>query len=201
MILAFDLHFVVSVTRAIHRLIEQHVALHGDEIAVVDGDRSCSYRELNSAANALARRMMNNGFHRGMCADVRMPPSLDLAVILLAVLKAGGHYVWSHADQTSLEIAAGDARAPLHVDDVQVNGVCGGPNLPVITRDTDLACVLNSATGEGSIAVPHSTIVAMASCAGRGRMSWAGEPGAFDLWATLLSGATAVVAEQPAVAA
>jgi len=129
-----------------------------------------------------------------MRADVQMIPSVDLAVVLLAILKTGGSYMWRHADTPSFQIPTVGERSSLLVDDIPVSGVCGGPNLPVITRETDIACILDRATGEDSVAVPHAAIIAMASCAALGRLRWAGEPGAFDLWAALLSGATAVVA-------
>ena len=182
----------MTVLRAIHRLIEGHVATIGDAIAVVEGDRAYSYRELNAAANLFARRLMTSGFRRGMRADVQMIPSVDLAVVLLAILKTGGCYMWRHADAPSFQIPTVDEGSSLLVDDIPVNGVCGGPNLPVVTRETDIACVLDRSAGEDSIAVPHATIIAMASCAAAGRSPWAGKPGAFDLWAALLSGATAV---------
>jgi hypothetical protein len=137
-----------------------------------------------------------------MRADVQMIPSVDLAVALLAILKTGGCYRWRHADPPSLQIpTAVDEGSSLLVDKIPVNGVYGGPNLPVITRETDIACVLDRAVWEESIAVPHATIIAMASRAAAGRSPWAGEPGAFDLWVALLSGATAVVARPRAVAA
>jgi len=182
--------------RAVHRLIEQRVAISGSAVAIVDGNHSCSYRELNSAANAFARRLMASGFRRGMRADVRMAPAVDLAVILLAILKAGGCYTWRTDDSPSLAITINNGEPPLAVMiGPRVDGVCGGPNLPVLTRETDIACVL-----DGSVAVPHATIVAMAACAETGQSPWSGEQGAFDLWAALLSGAAAIVTPHPAEA-
>ena len=200
------MHLLVGVMRAVHRIVEQHVVTHGDEIAIVDRDRSCSYRDLNLAANSLARRMIARGFRRGMRADVHMSPSIDLAVVLLATLKTGGCYTWfapgsvdgrrADDDGPLLEIATDGAKTALAVDGLTIGSVSGGPNLPVVTRDTDIACVVPHTAG-GSISVPHATIVSMAACAAPGQWPWVGEPGAFDLWAALLSGATAVVTEPP----
>lgn len=192
--MAFGLHHEAGVMRAIHRLIEQRVVTSGETVAILDGNRSWTYRELNSAANAVARRLMANGFRRGMRADVHMPPAVDLAVILLAVLKAGGCYTWANDASSSLEVTADGCSAPVAVlHSIAVDSVCGGPNLPVLSRETDIACVL-----DGAVGVPHATIAAMASCGAAGRTAagqspWSGEQGAFDLWAALLSGATAVV--------
>lgn len=181
----------------VHRIVEQHVVAQGDAIAIVDGHCSWTYRQLNSAANAVARRLIANGFRRGMRADVRMAPAVDLAVILLAVLKAGGCYTWADDAPASLEVTADGGSAPLAVlHSIAVDSACGGPNLPVLSRGTDIACVL-----DGPVVVPHATIAAMASCAKARRSPWSGEQGAFDLWAALLSGSTAVIATQPAVAA
>ena len=40
----------------------------------------------------MARQLMAAGFRRGMRAQVKMAPSVNLAVVLLAILKAGGCY-------------------------------------------------------------------------------------------------------------
>jgi hypothetical protein len=181
----------------VHRLIENHAALRGDAIALVDGESSCSYRELNAAANVLARKLMNAGFRRGMCAHVSMAPGVELAVVLLAILKAGGCYTWSDpgpaADASIWFEGAGQQGDTL---EVSLATLCGSSNLPVMTRETDAACVL-----QGGVIVPHATIVSMTSCAAGARSPFSGEPGAFDLWVPLMNGVTAVVEERPAVAA
>jgi len=197
----FELALRIIVMRAIHRLIEGHVTANGDAVAIVEGGRACSYRELNAAANSFARRLMTSGYRRGMRADVQMIPSVDLAVVLLAILKTGGFYMWRHGDAPLFRIQTIAEESPVVVDYTPANGVCGGPNLPVVTRDTDIACVLDRPSVGESIAVRHATIIAMASGADAGRSEWTGKPGAFDLWTALLSGATAVVACSRAVAA
>ena len=88
-------------TSAIHRVIERHSANLADSIAIVDAVSSLTYRDLNQRANARARRLMDHGFRRGSLAVVKMEPSLDLAVTLLAVLKAGGAYSWIDPDEDS----------------------------------------------------------------------------------------------------
>lgn len=192
--------------RAIHRLIEGRAAADGEAIAIADEGCPLSYRELNSAANAMARRLMAAGFKRGMHAHVRLAPSGELAVVLLAILKAGGCYTWTEnpecPPQPSIQIGHADSeRREIPLSDVLPGGAVGGPNLPVVTRETDIACLLERGAGESPIAVPHGTVMAMASHAVGDRLPWAGEPGAFDLWVTLMAGATAVVSERQAAAA
>ena len=199
------LALLAAVTRTVHRLIENHASTRGEAIALIEGDASCTYRELNAAANVLARRLMSAGFRRGTCAHVRMAPSVDLAVVLLAILKAGGSYTWSDpgpAAEASIRFdGPGAEQRALEVGDVPLTIVCGGSNLPVITRETDVACVLRDESRDVTIAVPHATIIAMTSCAEGARTPFTGEAGAFDLWVPLMTGATAVVEERPAIAA
>ena len=187
-------------TRTVHRLIENYAALCGDAIALVEGASSCSYRELNSAANVLARRLMNAGFRRGTCAHVKMAPAVELAVVLLAILKAGGCYNWSDPGSGTAPTiwfeGPGGQQNELEIGQVPRAAVFGSSNLPVMTRETDAACVI-----QGEVVVPHATIIAMASCASGTRSPFTGEPGAFDLWVPLMNGATVIVEERPAVAA
>ena len=187
-------------TQTVHRIIERHAAINADAVAVIDGGSSCSYRELNAAANVLARRLMSGGFRREMRALIRMAPSVDLAVVLLAVLKTGGRYTWrsANADERPAFVViepTGEHR-DIDLGEVRPPTRCSSPNLPVITRETDIACVL-----ESTITVPHATIGALATCAARRRSPWVGESGAFDLWAALIAGVTAVIDDRPAVAA
>ena len=192
-------------TRTVHRLIENHASTRGDAIALVEGEASFTYRELNASANVLARRLMSDGFRRGTCAHVSMASSVDLAVMLLAILKAGGSYTWSDPGPTvapSITFdAPGRGKHQIEIREIPLTAVCGGSNLPVVTRESDVACVLRDGSGEAAIAVPHATIVAMTSCAGGQQSPFTGEAGAFDLWVPLMIGATAVIEEGPAVAA
>jgi non-ribosomal peptide synthetase component F len=184
--------------RAIHRLIEGQVATNGDAIAIDGEGCRVSYRELNTAANTVARRLIAAGFRRGNHVRVRMEPSVDLAVVLLAILKAGGSYTWTITSEGPPVQIGGQE---LELTAVLETGTCGGSNLPVITRETDIACMLERGAGEPPISVPHGTVISMLSHATSKRLPWAGEPGALDLWITLMAGATAVVSERPAVAA
>jgi hypothetical protein len=135
-----------------------------------------------------------------------MGPGIDLAVVLLGVLKAGGCYAWtdhrlSAAASVRFDRPGGGVRI-LEIGEVPPITACSGSNLPVMTRETDIACVLHEwARGGKAIAVPHATIVAMRACAAGQRSPFAGEPGAFDLWVPLMNGATAVVEGRPAFAA
>jgi non-ribosomal peptide synthetase component F len=198
------LALTAAVMRSVHRIIEMHAATNGDAPAVIDAATSCSYRELNAAANALARKLIAGGLRRGMRVQVSMPPSPDLAAFLLAILKAGGCYTWNDSDPAAaslrIEESPGEWR-DVDISDNAVAGLVSGPNLPVVARETDIACVLDREEGDRAVAVPHATIISMANCVADAHTPWVGESGAFDLWAALMNGATAVVTQRPAVAA
>ncbi|MFD3514610.1 amino acid adenylation domain-containing protein [Streptomyces sp. NPDC058657] len=73
--------------------IEEQAARTPDATALVFGEQRLSYAELNSRANRLAHRLMEEGVRPGTVAAVAVPRSADLVVALLAVLKAGGAYL------------------------------------------------------------------------------------------------------------
>ena len=199
---------------AIHRLVEQHAASRPAATALVDRSRAMSYRELNFRANACARKLLGRGFKRGAHAVVRMAPGADLAVVLLAVLKSGGSYTWIDPRQPSSDgypagvsiapagLSDPSAYVPLDDDAVLASDGQPSPNLPVLTRPSDVACVLLGCGGAPEVLVPHATVVGMQRAAAPSR-TWIGEPGALDLWVMLMSGATVetTTAQEAAVAA
>ena len=76
-----------------HELIEQHVARTPDAVAVVCGDASLTYAELDARANRLARRLRAHGVRREVLVGICLERSLEMVIALLAVLKAGGAYL------------------------------------------------------------------------------------------------------------
>lgn len=191
-------------TTAIHRIIEQQAAARGDLVAVLDGEQSRSYRDLNHNANAVARHLMAAGFRRGATALVCLPRGVDLATVLLAVLKAGGAYTWIDPDRGGddtprglsllVDERGGESRY-LHLDLSQAlaQRVACSPNLPILTRGTDIACVLRGSEAAAPVMIPHATIVALRSKAVTHPTPWTGDAAAFDLWMALMAGTTAVV--------
>ncbi|MEW5926734.1 MAG: amino acid adenylation domain-containing protein [Gemmatimonadota bacterium] len=77
----------------IHRLFEEQAARAPDAVAVVYGERSLTYRELNERANRLARHLAGVGVGPESRVGIFLERGPELVVALLAVLKAGGAYV------------------------------------------------------------------------------------------------------------
>jgi non-ribosomal peptide synthetase component F len=192
---------------AVHRIVEQHAAAHGDTPAIVSGPDAATYRDLNFRANAVARHLIDGGLCRGGHALIDLAPGVDLAVVLLAVLKAGGAYTWTTPSaRTGWQAAVGtraDAASshhPVDLTSVLAQPLRPGPNLPILTRPTDPACVLTVDGGAPSIVVPHATIVALRRSSIAERLqTWGGDPTTFDLWTGLMAGATLSVEKAPAL--
>jgi len=62
-------------------------------VAVVDGDRSCTYAELAAAAEACARRCLAEGLERGDRVAIFLPKSLEECWSIFGVARAGGVFV------------------------------------------------------------------------------------------------------------
>jgi amino acid adenylation domain-containing protein len=77
----------------IHRLFEIQAERTPDAVAVQSDGPSLTYRQLNERANRLARELRARGVGPDILVGIGMTRSLDLAVGLLATLKAGGAFV------------------------------------------------------------------------------------------------------------
>ncbi|OOE20643.1 non-ribosomal peptide synthetase DhbF [Bacillus subtilis] len=84
---------------------EKQAALRPDAIAVVYENQELSYAELNERANRLARMMISEGVGPEQFVALALPRSLEMAVGLLAVLKAGAAYLPLDPDYPADRIA------------------------------------------------------------------------------------------------
>ncbi len=77
----------------VDEMFARQVNQRGDSIAVVCGDEQLTYRQLNDRSNALAQMLVEQGVRAGDLVGILLDRSLDVAVALLGVLKAGAAYV------------------------------------------------------------------------------------------------------------
>ncbi|GCB52470.1 non-ribosomal peptide synthetase [Streptomyces sp. NL15-2K] len=75
------------------RMFEASAASVPDAMAVTDAKTSLTYRQLNDRADRLARTLTSYGAGPGRIVAFSLPRSVDLAVAVLAVLKAGAAYL------------------------------------------------------------------------------------------------------------
>jgi amino acid adenylation domain-containing protein len=79
--------------RPLHHLIEEQVARTATAVAVESGEFCLTYGQLNQQANRLAQYLRERGVKANEPVAICMKRSPDLAVAMLATLKAGGLYV------------------------------------------------------------------------------------------------------------
>ncbi|MPZ79314.1 MAG: amino acid adenylation domain-containing protein [Actinophytocola sp.] len=74
-------------------LVERQVAATPERTALVAGDATMTYAELNAAANRLARTLVERGAGPESLVALALSRSADLVVAILAVLKSGAGYL------------------------------------------------------------------------------------------------------------
>ncbi len=77
----------------IHHTFEKQAAAIPEAVAVICGDQSTTYRELNERANQLAHYLKESDVRPDMLVCICIDHSIEMLVGLLGVLKAGGTYV------------------------------------------------------------------------------------------------------------
>jgi amino acid adenylation domain-containing protein len=80
-------------TETLVTMVERTVAKFPDRPAASDDERSLTYTELRSRANALARTLVSEGVRPGDRVVVYMERGVDIFVAVLGILKAGAAYV------------------------------------------------------------------------------------------------------------
>jgi amino acid adenylation domain-containing protein len=84
---------VLSADRPLHVLVAEQAARSPEAPAAICGDEVLSYRQLDARATALAHGLRALGVSPGACVAVCFHRSLEAIVSLLAILKAGAHYL------------------------------------------------------------------------------------------------------------
>ncbi|WP_442949189.1 amino acid adenylation domain-containing protein [Nostoc sp.] len=79
--------------QCIHQLFEIQVERSPDAIAIVFEDQQLTYQQLNQRANKLAYYLRSLGVSPEVLVGICVERSLDMAIAILATLKAGGVYV------------------------------------------------------------------------------------------------------------
>ncbi|MCP5108294.1 MAG: amino acid adenylation domain-containing protein, partial [bacterium] len=81
--------------KTVHQLFEEQAAGTPDRTALVGTASSITitYKALNDKAGQLAGALIENGVKAGTIAAVMLPPSIDMVVGILAILKTGAAYL------------------------------------------------------------------------------------------------------------
>ncbi|MER8101365.1 amino acid adenylation domain-containing protein, partial [Kitasatospora sp. NPDC094016] len=105
-------------------LFREHVRATPELVALVCGDVSLTYAELDARANRLAHTLIARGAGPERLVAVALPRSAELVVAILAVLKTGAAYVPVDPEYPTARIAylLDDARPDLVVTDSRGEG-------------------------------------------------------------------------------
>jgi amino acid adenylation domain-containing protein len=81
------------VRTSVDELIHDQVKVRPDAVAVFEGDKRITYRELDQRAHELALRLQDSGVHEEVPVGLCVRRSADFVIGALGILKAGGAYV------------------------------------------------------------------------------------------------------------
>ena len=183
----------------LHGLFEARAGERPEAEAVVAGEERLSYGELNARANRLAHALRQKGVRRNDIVGLAVERNADVAVGILAILKAGAAYLPLDPDypRERLAFIVGDAKARLVLASSKVMAslqldaaecldiATAGNGLPDANPDVaslpeDLAYVIYTS---GSTGKPKGVLVTHANVA---RLFGATDPwfgfGPHDVW-------------------
>ncbi|MFD9698248.1 amino acid adenylation domain-containing protein [Lentzea sp. NPDC059081] len=203
-----------------HAWIARRAASAPDALALVEGSRQVTYRELDHSANRLAHLLRARGVEPGDRVAVRLPRGVNLVVALLGVWRAGAAYAPldpAHPAERTATVLA-DARPRLVIAEAEADVVLD-PELTVL-RDQDDTAPDVPLTGDhpayvlytsGSTGTPKGVVVTLAGIGNQ--LRWLSRTHAleagdrvlqktaltfdaagWEIWAPLISGATVVLA-------
>ena len=123
----------------VHQLFEQQVERTPDATALMFGEETLSYRELNSRANALANLLRSQGLGADSVVGICVERSFDMVASVLAVLKAGAAYLpldpaYPHE---RLQFMLEDSHAAILLTQTKLRHVFPNRKMPAIFLDED----------------------------------------------------------------
>jgi amino acid adenylation domain-containing protein len=165
-----------TAARSVSELFEMTVDRTPDAVAVTVASRSFTYRELDAAANRLARLLRNRGVDVGSAVGLCVGRTAAMAIGMLGILKAGGVYVPIDPsypkDRVNDMLAEAGVVLLLGEDDVDGEEVSqeSSERLETATAPDDLAYVMYTSGSTGrpkGVAVSHGSVVEYAETLGR----------------------------------
>ncbi|WP_051807052.1 non-ribosomal peptide synthetase [Streptomyces sp. NRRL F-2664] len=124
-------------TDTVPALFARRAAATPDAVAVADGGRSLTYRELDERADRLARALAERGARPETPVAVALPRSAELVVALLGVLKSGAAVLPLDPRHPAGRLARilADARPLLLLADADTAAALSDTGVPVVTPE------------------------------------------------------------------
>jgi amino acid adenylation domain-containing protein len=129
----------------IHELFSEQVSQRPAAVAVVMGEQSITYGELDRRANQLAHHLRNIGVGPEEVVGLGVERSLEMVVALLGILKAGGAYLPLDKNYPLERIAylLKDAGACAVVTSAESDSVFASCGVPTVRLALDAAIIVN----------------------------------------------------------
>ncbi|MFC0513274.1 amino acid adenylation domain-containing protein, partial [Mucilaginibacter angelicae] len=198
-------------------LFEAQAAQAPGSPALVFGDRTLSYSELNGLSNRLAHFLRLRGVGREDLVGIMQDRSEWLVISILGVLKAGGAYVPVDPGYPSERISymLKDSGCKVLIDDTLLSefrsslAEYGADNLAGVNESKDLAYVIYTSGSTGKpkgVMVEHRSVVRLvksgnyidlkpdAKLLSTGALSF--DATTFEYWGMLLNGGTLIMCSQ-----
>ncbi|WNV85303.1 non-ribosomal peptide synthetase [Umezawaea sp. Da 62-37] len=148
-------------------LVRQRVAADPDAVAVVADGVELTYGQFDARVNALAHLLIEQGVRVGDRVAIAMTRSVDLVVVLAAVLRAGAAYVPIDPAYPAerIKYILDNAAPVLVISEVQQHLATGQKTAPVLSRplnDLDAAVVIFTSGTTGNpkgVALTHRALV------------------------------------------
>jgi amino acid adenylation domain-containing protein len=151
--------YAPSVDATIVELFESVADRLPDAVAVAEGTRTLTYRELDVAANRIAHGLLARGVGLETPVGVAMDRSAQTIVALLGILKAGGSYVPLDADHPPerLRFIIDDTGAPLVLADPARVGRLPRTSAAIVEVDPELTLGMQHVAGPLRVGVSADT--------------------------------------------
>ncbi|GHH01359.1 AMP-binding protein [Amycolatopsis oliviviridis] len=200
-------------------LFARQVSRSPDAVAVVDGNLAVSYRVLDERSSLLAAALRRRQVRAETVVAVAMPRSVDLAVALLAVTKAGAAYllidpvlpaarIRSMVAGSSARVlltgatAAGASLAAPDVPVIPFDDLCqdsdGVPEVPAPPHVDNLVAVKPGSGAATGVEVTHRNLRRLVTDRGPRTVLWhsphSSDGFALEWWGAVLNGGRVVVA-------
>ncbi|ASS75376.1 hypothetical protein CIG75_10485 [Tumebacillus algifaecis] len=132
-------------TRAVYQIVEEQAARTPEAVALRMAEAQMTYRELNAQANSLARHLRELGAGADTLVGVLMERSMEVAVALLAVHKAGAAYVPLDPKhpQERIEYMLDDTKAPIVITQARLAGLLTETGAQVVQIDEQWTEIAN----------------------------------------------------------
>ncbi|MGZ0199996.1 amino acid adenylation domain-containing protein [Streptomyces sp. RM1] len=129
--------------RPVHHRIAERAAAAPDAVAVVVGERTTTYGELDTAANRMAHHLLELGVGRGDFVGVLAERGVDQLVAVLGALKAGAAYLPLDPEAPAERLAhqLTDSAAPVLVTQERWLAAVPATGARVVCADRDAAAI------------------------------------------------------------